>query len=321
MVASGVYVLRVTAWPDLNLMREFTDWWSQVHESAVASPGFLGIGADQATEEGMSESILLSVKFDSTQTRDDWRTWLTSAQRDAGLQRPLEFTEEEERQSRRVSKIISSAVPAGHEKEFAAAQQALHAAAIKASGFVSIEFFPPAFTGAEWTTVLTFDSPEALQAWEHSPERAPLVERIRAVADQDTRSIPSGFAQWFTVSKGTITETPTWKQAMVVVAVLFAMVSILDMTLGDAIGGGWSIDGEFQVSGLGLPLPVTVFIGNAIGTILLTWFLMPWVTRWMGWWLDPGASRRTTTWGAVFLVGVYIVEIVVFGFINQALGI
>ncbi len=302
-------------------MTEFSDWWAKVHESAITSPGFLGIGADQTVLDGMNESILLSVKFDSTEARDFWRRWLATAEQDAALQRPLEFAEETEGGSRRVSKIISSSVPAGREQEFTSVQQALHAAAIRAPGFVSVEFFPPAYSGADSTTVLTFDSPENLQAWEASQVRLDLVDQISATAQQDTRSVPSGFAQWFTVSKGTITQTPTWKQAMVVVAVLFAMVSVLDMTLGDAIGGGWTINGEFQVSGLGLPLPVTVFIGNAIGTILLTWVLMPWVTRLMRWWLDPGASPKTTAWGVVLLVGVYVVEVLIFGFINQALGI
>lgn len=321
MSASGVHVLRVTAWPDRQQMTRFTDWWSQVHESAITSPGFLGIGADQTTVAGMNESILLSVKFDSTETRDSWRHWLVTAQQDATLQRPLEFADETEGESRRVSKIISSSVPSGREQDFTAVQQELHAAASKAPGFISLEYFPPAFAGADWTTVLTFDSPESLQAWEISQVRLNLVDRITALAQQDVRSVPSGFAQWFTVAKGTIVETPTWKQAMVVVAVLYAMVSILDMTLGDAIGSGWSVDGEFQVSGLGLPMPVTVFIGNAIGTILLTWLLMPWVTKGMRWFLDPGATRKTTAWGVVFLIGVYTVEIVTFGTINQLLGI
>ena len=58
-------------------------------------------------------------------------------------------------------------------------------------------------------------------------------------------------------------------------AVIYAMVSILNITLGNFIGKGLSVEGNQIVRGLGLSLPVVVFVCNAVSTILLTWVVMP----------------------------------------------
>ena len=77
---------------------------------------------------------------------------------------------------------------------------------------------------------------------------------------------------------------------MTAIAVLYALVSVLTITLGNFIGDGLSVEGSKVVTGLGLSLPVVVFVGNAVSTVLLTWVLMPVVTRLLRWWLNPAAS-------------------------------
>ena len=144
---------------------------------------------------------------------------------------------------------------------------------------------------------------------DHEPEAGE-----QPAADQDW-VLPSGFHGW-----APTVEAPAWKQAMTALAVLYAMVSVLNITLGNVIGNGLSVEGNKVVSGLGLPLPVVVFIGNAVGTVLLTWVLMPVVTRLLGWWLMPSASRAQTVRGVVLILAIYVIEIVLFDWIFRTFG-
>jgi len=190
-----------------------------------------------------------------------------------------------------------------------------------APGFVSLETYPPAPGDDTWVTMITFASQDDLDAWYASPKRQAVLTRIHALAPDEVRTLPTGFGQWFSVNAVGMVQTPAWKQAMTVLAVLFAMVSVLNLTIGDAVGPGWTIEGQPIYKGLGLPFPIVVFIGNAIGTALLTWVLMPIATRLLAWWLDPGVSRRHTVMGVLLLLVVYVVEIAVFTTINRTLGI
>jgi len=186
---------------------------------------------------------------------------------------------------------------------------------------VSLETFPPSDGGDIWVTNITFSTPENLDLWLSSPERASIREKLAGLAEDDVRTVPTGFGQWFSVNASAMVQTPAWKQAMTVLAVLFPMVSIVNLTIGDAVGTGWTIDGQPIYKGLGLPFPMVVFIGNTIGTILLTWVLMPFVTRLLAWWLDPGATRKRTIQGVVLLLVLYVVEVTIFTTINRTLGI
>jgi antibiotic biosynthesis monooxygenase (ABM) superfamily enzyme len=107
---------------------------------------------------------------------------------------------------------------------------------------------------------------------------------------------------------------------MTALAVLYAMVSVLNITLGNFIGQGLRVEGTPVVSGLGLPLPLVVFIGNAVGTILLTWVLMPVVTRLLAWWLNPAATSAQTIRGVLLLLVIYVIEVVFFVWVFRTFG-
>jgi len=136
--------------------------------------------------------------------------------------------------------------------------------------------------------------------------------------DQDW-VLPAGFRQWSSANQSAA-QGPAWKQAMTALAVLYAMVSVLNITLGNFIGQGLHVEGTPVVSGLGLPFPLVVFIGNAVGTVLLTWVLMPVVTRLLDWWLNPAATSAQTIRGVVLLLVVYVIEVVFFVWVFQTFG-
>jgi len=219
------------------------------------------------------------------------------------------------------SEVVMATVTPGDETEYRNLRMALDTRAAGFPGFVGSEVFPPAAGDTNWTAVLTFESDAALGVWRASPERAELLDRIRAFTAVDHDWVlPNGFGRWSSGNVIAAPSPPAWKQAMTAVAVLYAMVSVLDITLGNIIGNGLSVQGSKVVPGLGLPLPVVVFVGNVVGTILLTWVLMPVVRRLLNWWLSPTATRAQTIRGVLLLLMVYVIELSFFVWVYRTYG-
>lgn len=213
------------------------------------------------------------------------------------------------------SEVVMARVAPEDHNAYRDLRAALDAKAAEFPGFVGVEVFPPPAGEDDWTAVLTFESKADLQRWRASGERAELLRSVQRVAYDQDWVLPSGFHRW-----APTVEAPAWKQAMTALAVLYAMVSVLNITLGNFIGNGLTVEGNKVVSGLGLPFPLVVFIGNAVGTVLLTWVLMPVVTRLLGWWLNPSASRAQTVRGVVLLLAIYVIEILFFVWVFRTFG-
>ena len=107
-------------------------------------------------------------------------------------------------------------------------------------------------------------------------------------------------AAWFAVNAEDGIAAPAWKQAMTVLAALFPTVMILNLTIGNL------------VVAKGAPMAVNVFIGNTLGTVALTWLLMPVVTRLMNWCVSPSCSPNRTVLGVFLLLAIYVVELMIF---------
>ncbi len=220
----------------------------------------------------------------------------------------------------RTSELVMATVAPGEEQTYMSLRAALDTHAAKVPGFVSVDVFPPTPGERIWSAVLTFESNAALQEWRASPERAKLLGQIRQVADDQDWVLPNGFGRWSSGNASATVPAPVWKQAMTALAVIYAMVSVLNITLGNFIGEGLSVEGSKVVPGLGLSLPVVVFIGNAVGTILLTWVVMPVVTRLLSWWLSPAATGAQTVRGVALLLIIYLIEVVFFDWVFRTFG-
>lgn len=220
---------------------------------------------------------------------------------------------------RPASDVVMARVAPGTGNASASLRAALETKAGEFPGFVGVEVFHPPPGVDEWTALVTFECDTDLQRWRASPERTSVLRDIHSVPRDQDWVLPSGFRQW---SRGATSDAqpPVWKQAMTALAVLYAMVSVLNITLGNFIGNGLNFEGRKVVAGLGLPLPAVVFVGNAVGTVLLSWVLMPIVTRLLNWWLSPTATRAQTIRGAVLLVGVYLIEVWFFDWVFRSFG-
>jgi uncharacterized protein len=126
--------------------------------------------------------------------------------------------------------------------------------------------------------VYQFDTPERLRAWEESDERHALLARGRTFSDE-RRTTAGGSTTWFDVPSGNA--PPSWKQFLLTWAAVFPTLLVISTLVGLAR----------------LPQVLTLAISSCTLTALLTWVILPWVTRRARRWLYRDARPSPTNAG------------------------
>lgn len=204
-----------------------------------------------------------------------------------------------------VSMVISTRIKPGQEDAFREWERRIARAQAKSPGFQGYRFEPP-IPGVQedWVAILRFDSEANLRKWMESPERRKLLAEADAFTLQThTRTVRSGFDQWFQLGAGSASAPPVWKMNMLVLLMLYPIVFLWGVWIGTPV----------LAERLRLPLWLALFIGNAVSVILLT-YLVPWASGRFGWWLQPGGDRLRTInlTGAVLICALYLLCLAVF---------
>lgn len=200
-----------------------------------------------------------------------------------------------------VTVVVSHPPVPGREAEFLAWQRRITAAERLFPGFLGSEVHPP-IPGVQdsWAILFTFDSQQHLDRWLDSPERATLLAQGRAFEGFSVRAVPDPYGSWFPARDATRPVVPSWKTALSVLVGLYPLVVVLTITIAEL----WP----------GAPLWASLLIGNIASVALLTWVVLPVVTRVMRFWLEPEdpGDRRVDTLGLAASVAFLIVAAVVF---------
>lgn len=188
------------------------------------------------------------------------------------------------RVSRASSVIVHHVAPAAVDR-FLALQDEFTQAAEKFPGYQGTDVHPPsAPTGTEWVIVIHFADETTLRGWLDSPIRADWVKKVRSeVGEFELKSLPGGFASWFTgVSDDTTARPPGWKMVLTVLLGLYPTVVFLSLTVGKI------------TSPLGAA--VALLIGNLLSVSMLQYLIMPILTRVFAPWLranGPGDWKKS----------------------------
>ncbi|OQA30132.1 MAG: hypothetical protein BWY56_02562 [Acidobacteria bacterium ADurb.Bin340] len=148
------------------------------------------------------------------------------------------------------------------------------------AGCLTCQLVPPLGKAQpEWVFVSTFDTPQNLRAWIESPERAQwLAQAEPLVEGPGEAQVISGLEQLFGLLPPTVAPPPpVWKVAVSVLVGLYPLTLFSQAVLGPLLGG-W-------------PLPVRGAVSAVLMVILMTWVVMPGVTRALKPWLYPRRSR------------------------------
>ena len=151
------------------------------------------------------------------------------------------------------------------------------------SGYLGSGWIRPDPASEEWHMLYRFQDGETLAAWERSAERSWWVASAAGIAEDARMERRTGIEGWFDDPKDVVvadappTAPPRWKQ-MVSIFVVFFPLSLALQFFGAPVLGG-------------LPLWVRVLITTAAATPLMTYLLLPLVTRALRPWLLGGRVR------------------------------
>jgi antibiotic biosynthesis monooxygenase (ABM) superfamily enzyme len=177
-----------------------------------------------------------------------------------------------------VTVVVRRRVKPGREASYEAwlARLVLDAKALP--GFLGSELQRPGGTSREYTSVFRFDSLEHLRGFEESElRRKALLEVTELVEGDALWQKLTGLELWFTPPPGTVVPQPDrLRMALLMIGVVYGLVlsigQLVALVLGDA------------------PLPLRLLVTITIEVFLMTYVIMPRLTRWLAFWIYP--SRR-----------------------------
>jgi uncharacterized protein len=175
-----------------------------------------------------------------------------------------------------VTTTVTRRVKPGHEPDYEQFLEGIIAAASKFPGHLGAEVFRPEDAAAgEYRTVYRFDTAEHLRLWLDSDEHAGWLERAEphVIGPIHTQFL-TGLETWFTVpGRPGTPPPPPYKMAILTWITIFPLITLVVVVLGPLLGG--------------LPLVARLAITTAITVPIMTWVVMPRVTRLLRGWLYP----------------------------------
>ena len=153
-------------------------------------------------------------------------------------------------------------------------------------GFLGSGWVRPSEESPDWHMLYRFADADSLTTWEASPQREWWLEAAQGSVEERHRERRTGIEGWFdepaTVEalSAAPVPPPRWKQMVVIFLVFFPL----------SLAANW-VSGETLAD---LPLPLRVLVSVLVMTPLMTYVLLPWITRQMSWWLQgkPAPWRR-----------------------------
>ncbi|CAN5493278.1 hypothetical protein BH10CYA1_BH10CYA1_24300 [soil metagenome] len=181
-----------------------------------------------------------------------------------------------------VAVAIITDVKPGMESTYREFEKKFQSAQARRRGYRGVYLQPPTKkTPGVWTTLIRFDSPDALDEWFVSDERRDLLALSDAVVKStDYQTTEGSFPGWFSTQEKGSKGPPNWKTAMLILLGLYPIVMLEIRFLNPALHG--------------TPSAIANFIGNSISVALTTWVTMPLAIKAFTPWLFP--KKDTPTW-------------------------
>lgn len=173
-----------------------------------------------------------------------------------------------------VTVVVSRRVKVGKEAEYEQWISDVTDAALKFDGHLGMNVFKPTAAGAPYVLIYKFDSGDHLDKWLESAVRADFVRRAETMCDDSKAEHVTGLESWFTMPGArAVLPPPKWKMALVTGTTVWTMSLVLTPLVRDPL------------TSLGLPPPLVALCATAVMVSLLTWLVMPTLTKLLRKWL------------------------------------
>jgi uncharacterized protein len=175
-----------------------------------------------------------------------------------------------------VTTTVTRRVKPDHEPFYDQFLAGINAAASRFPGHLGVEVFrPQTATAGEYRIVYRFDTGEHLRAWLDSDERAAWLERAEphVIGPMRTRFV-TGLETWFTLPDRPGTPPPPpYKMALLTWLTIFPLITLVVVALDPLLEK--------------LALVPRLAVTTALTVPIMTWLVMPRVTRLLRSWLYP----------------------------------
>jgi antibiotic biosynthesis monooxygenase (ABM) superfamily enzyme len=178
-----------------------------------------------------------------------------------------------------VTTTVTRRVKPGHEPFYEQFLTGINAAASQFPGHLGVEVFrPESATAGDYRIVYRFDTGDHLRAWLDSDERAAWLQRAEphVIGPMRTRFV-TGLESWFTLpDRPSIPPPPPYKMAVLTWITIFPLITLVVIAMDPLLEK--------------LDLVPRLAVTTAVTVPIMTWLVMPRVTRLLRSWLYPSAS-------------------------------
>lgn len=178
-----------------------------------------------------------------------------------------------------ITVIVTRKAKSGRIREFEEWMDGVIHEAMKFEGHMGVNIIRPvdASSNPEYVIIFRFNTYENLAKWEKSEIRKKWIEKSKDVTEGEAKvEMQTGLEFWFTPSSSNnppaAIQPPRHKMAIVVTGIIFVLVSILLPQIRQAT--------------IGLPFLLSTLIGVVTMVLLMTYVIMPSVTRLLRPWLS-----------------------------------
>ncbi len=189
---------------------------------------------------------------------------------------------EKTRRENPASATISQRIEPACEQAYEALLAGIHDEAKEFGGFLRREVIKSTVGNhLEYTHVIHFEDEAYLHRWEHSPERHAWLSRMSSIAVHTTPlQVLTGLETWFTLSPDKpIVPPPRYKMAIVTWLAIFPLITLISSATAPIFGD--------------LPIVVHVLAVTTVVVPLMTYVIMPRMTRLFRRWLYPTRTKAS----------------------------
>jgi len=175
-----------------------------------------------------------------------------------------------------VTAAVSRRVKPGSEAQFEEWARDVTTVASSFPGHLGAGLIRPAEPGGEHTIIYRFDTQEHFDTWQASEARAQWIESSREFVEGEPRvEKATGLEFWFQdPSSSSDSQIRRWKQALLTWFGLYPTALLIAYTIG-VLMAQW-------------PVPARSAVTTGVTVVLMTWLVMPTITRIFRGWLRSG---------------------------------
>lgn len=292
----SLFTTEVKVKPDA--LKEFALWQARFNEKISSQKGFVSL-------EILNQDAgwFFVQRFDSEEDLQSWKASQNYKQLLKDLQPYLKEDVLEKsgktEDLREVTEVFITEVNPDKIHSFKSWTGKIHQLESLFPGFKGVYVQSPQESGNKnWITLLRFDNEKNLNLWLESKERKEILKDSESfVKSLEKHTIVSPYSGWFSSLIDQGAKISPWKQAMLVLLVLFPIV-ILELKFLNPLLKN-------------LNPSLSTFIGNSLSVALITWPCMPIALKALGWWLTH-PSKWVHYLGGGLVIGLYLLEIALF---------